>query len=75
MDLYQSVVSIAATESQGDLLNALMVALDLLHKRTAKKKYSKRLFLVTDGGSPIAGVEDVDPILDSLEASRHHHLF
>jgi ATP-dependent DNA helicase 2 subunit 2 len=63
-----SLDGIQTTDSEGDLLNALMVGLDLLHKRTAKKKYSKRLFLVSDGGSSISGVDDVGPILDSLEA-------
>lgn len=45
-------------ESAGDIIDGLLVGMELIVNRVKKLKFDKRIFLVTDGGSPI--VDDPD---------------
>lgn len=55
LEFFRSVADIQVTQSgqqgEGDLVDALLVGMDLLLQHCAKKKYKKRLFLITDGES------------------------
>eukprot|EP01130_Rhizamoeba_saxonica_P018803 TRINITY_DN9549_c0_g1_i1.p1 TRINITY_DN9549_c0_g1~~TRINITY_DN9549_c0_g1_i1.p1 ORF type:complete len:630 (-),score=163.23 TRINITY_DN9549_c0_g1_i1:19-1908(-) len=51
--------------SQGDFLDALVVGLSLFIEKFGDKPIQKRIFLVTDGGSPI-NYNSVDSITDAL---------
>lgn len=52
MDFFREVQSISAEEQateKGDMLDGLIVGLDMLVQFCGKKKYRKRVFLITDG--------------------------
>lgn len=68
LDLLRKLEKIEPEGQEGDLLDALIVALDLLMKRQQvdpKKKYQKRLFLVSDAGMPI-NKDDVAVVVDQF---------
>eukprot|EP01119_Soliformovum_irregulare_P022025 TRINITY_DN7445_c0_g1_i3.p1 TRINITY_DN7445_c0_g1~~TRINITY_DN7445_c0_g1_i3.p1 ORF type:complete len:479 (+),score=143.12 TRINITY_DN7445_c0_g1_i3:105-1541(+) len=69
MDLARDVLQIEPEGEQADVLDALIVAMDLLMKRQAeepKQVFQKRLFLVTDAATPI-NMEDTSQIVDGLK--------
>ncbi|EGG24234.1 ATP-dependent DNA helicase [Cavenderia fasciculata] len=45
--------SIQPGESRGDVIDSLIVAMDMLIHKTEKKKFQKRIFLVTNASDPI----------------------
>ncbi|KAJ0393603.1 hypothetical protein P43SY_007645 [Pythium insidiosum] len=50
-----------------DLLDGLIVALDLLYRRTEGKKYERRLLLITDAASPIEDAADVESVVQMMQ--------
>eukprot|EP00742_Colponemidia_sp_Colp-10_P004962 GILJ01005302.1.p1 GENE.GILJ01005302.1~~GILJ01005302.1.p1 ORF type:complete len:723 (-),score=144.13 GILJ01005302.1:98-2182(-) len=66
LDFLKFMDDIGATDQEGDFLDGLVVGLDALIKRVGKKAYSKRVFLITDGESPVAGKGDVPQIVNQL---------
>ena len=48
---------------QVDILDGLIVALDLLFRRTDGKKYDKRLMVITDAAAKIAYAGDLESIV------------
>ena len=67
LDLVRSLSKVEASSLAGDFVDGMVVSLDLLHKRTAKKKYSKRIILLTDAASEIEGAEDIQQIIDQIK--------
>ncbi|GAM18435.1 hypothetical protein SAMD00019534_016100 [Acytostelium subglobosum LB1] len=53
-------------ESRGDLIDALIVAMDMLINKTEKKKYQKRIFLVTNANDPI-NKEDLSTLQEQFK--------
>jgi ATP-dependent DNA helicase 2 subunit 2 len=43
----------ASSCRRGDCIDAILVAMQLLHARVGKKRFQKRIFLVTDAAAPI----------------------
>jgi ATP-dependent DNA helicase 2 subunit 2 len=61
-----------ATRMRGDFLNAIVLATDALHKRTNKKKYQRKIVLLTDAGYDIAMEKDhMDQLLVAVDALRN----
>jgi len=62
LDLFKIVDSInidtIGNSAQGDLFDAIIVASDMIKTRTGKKKYAKRIFLVTDAGGLEISIEN-----------------
>ncbi|GLE01304.1 hypothetical protein PINS_up010134 [Pythium insidiosum] len=50
-----------------DLLDGLIVALDLLYRRTEGKKYDRRLLLITDAASPIEDAADIESVVQMMQ--------
>jgi hypothetical protein len=70
MEFLRCLPALQASSMQGDMLDSLVVALDLLQKRSGGKNKAaarRRIFLVTDASGPIRGVQDMDRILDQLK--------
>ncbi|EFA77444.1 ATP-dependent DNA helicase [Heterostelium album PN500] len=53
-------------QSRGDIIDALIVAMDMLIHKTAKKKYQKRIFLVTNCYDPI-NKDDLSTLRDQFK--------
>ncbi|EGC29713.1 hypothetical protein DICPUDRAFT_158675 [Dictyostelium purpureum] len=53
-------------ESKGDVIDSLIVAMDMLIKRTENKKYQKRIFLVTNAKDPI-NTDDLTIVKDQFK--------
>lgn len=50
-----------------DILDGLIVALDLLFRRTDGKKYEKRLLVITDAAEKITDAGDVDSVVQMIQ--------
>lgn len=57
---------------KGDILDGFIVSLDLLFRRTDKKKYTKRLIVITDAESPITDASDIDTVMDMMKNMECH---
>ncbi|KAI9915674.1 hypothetical protein PsorP6_008540 [Peronosclerospora sorghi] len=53
--------------TQVDILDGLIVALDLLFRRTDKKKYVKKLIVITDASAKIADAGDLMAIVEMIK--------
>ncbi|DBA04493.1 TPA: hypothetical protein N0F65_011041 [Lagenidium giganteum] len=51
-----------------DILDGLIVALDLLFRRTDNKKYEKRLLVITDAASRIHDASDVGSVVEMIQS-------
>ncbi|KAE9031309.1 hypothetical protein PR003_g10337 [Phytophthora rubi] len=54
-------------ETKVDILDGLIVALDLLFRRTDGKKYDKRLLVITDAAAKIADAGDLESIVTMVQ--------
>jgi len=59
-----------AEAQESDAVNGLIVAIDLLIKRTEGKKYSRSIHLFTEAGSAVAGDEDLLSCGAQLESTH-----
>eukprot|EP00026_Physarum_polycephalum_P002636 Phypoly_transcript_02644.p1 GENE.Phypoly_transcript_02644~~Phypoly_transcript_02644.p1 ORF type:complete len:733 (-),score=115.46 Phypoly_transcript_02644:534-2660(-) len=71
LDLLRFIEQIGPSEYTGDLSDALIVAMDMLNKKTMKKRYQRRVFLVTDAKSPV-NQSDWDKIVDFFKKMEAH---
>ncbi|CAI5743114.1 unnamed protein product [Hyaloperonospora brassicae] len=55
-------------EVKVDILDGLIVALDLLFRRTDGKKYEKRLMVITDAAAKIADAGDLESIVAMIQS-------
>ncbi|KAH3742839.1 ATP-dependent DNA helicase [Pelomyxa schiedti] len=55
------------TTDIGGFIDALVVGMDMIARKTMKKKYKKRIFLITDGGCPVLQ-DNLDVILERLNS-------
>ena len=67
LDFVRGLSKLKPSSVAGDFLDGLVVSLDLLHKRTDKKKYQKRIILVTDAASQIKDAEDIETIMEQTK--------
>ncbi|KAM9977506.1 hypothetical protein ACTFIR_011373 [Dictyostelium discoideum] len=58
--------NLAPGESKGDVIDSLIVAMDMLIRKTENKKYQKRIFLVTNARDPI-NTEDLSIVRDQFK--------
>eukprot|EP00659_Diplonema_papillatum_P009781 gene9781-15185_t len=68
-----SVRKLATVQPEGgstDLIDALIVASDLLQTRVRKLRYRKRIFLFTLAGDPVNNKEDLDSVVSSFHAQE-----
>lgn len=54
-------------ETKVDILDGLIVALDLLFRRTDNKKYEKRLLVITDAATKIQDANDVESVVQMIQ--------
>lgn len=58
----------AGVDTKVDILDGLIVALDLLFRRTDGKKYDKRLLVITDAAERITDAGDVDSVVEMMQS-------
>eukprot|EP01112_Ceratiomyxa_fruticulosa_P013430 TRINITY_DN3779_c0_g1_i1.p1 TRINITY_DN3779_c0_g1~~TRINITY_DN3779_c0_g1_i1.p1 ORF type:complete len:745 (+),score=163.09 TRINITY_DN3779_c0_g1_i1:333-2567(+) len=58
VNLLRKIEEISPGNQTADLMDALIVGMDMLIRKTTGKRYLKRIFLVTDAGSPILLSDD-----------------
>lgn len=58
----------ASANAKVDILDGLIVALDLLFRRTDGKKYDKRLLVITDAAAKITDAGDVDSVVQMIQS-------
>lgn len=54
-------------ETKVDILDGLIVALDLLFRRTDNKKYEKRLLVITDAATKIQDASDIESVVQMIQ--------
>ncbi|POM77727.1 Hypothetical protein PHPALM_4842, partial [Phytophthora palmivora] len=54
-------------ETKVDILDGLIVALDLLFRRTDGKKYEKRLMVITDAAAKIGDASDLEAVVTMMQ--------
>ncbi|KUF96044.1 hypothetical protein AM588_10010613 [Phytophthora nicotianae] len=54
-------------ETKVDILDGMIVALDLLFRRTDGKKYDKRLMIITDAAAKIADAGDLESVVTMMQ--------
>ncbi|KAG6970164.1 hypothetical protein JG688_00004992 [Phytophthora aleatoria] len=54
-------------ETKMDILDGMIVALDLLFRRTDGKKYDKRLMIITDAAAKIADAGDLESVVTMMQ--------
>ncbi|EGZ16264.1 hypothetical protein PHYSODRAFT_316299 [Phytophthora sojae] len=54
-------------DTKVDILDGLIVALDLLFRRTDGKKYDKRLMVITDAAAKIADAGDLESVVTMIQ--------
>ncbi|OQS04042.1 hypothetical protein THRCLA_03685 [Thraustotheca clavata] len=57
----------ATVETKADLLDGIIVALDIMIRRTEKKKYEKRLVVITDAATPINNPADMEVVCSMIK--------
>lgn len=66
----RSLTDCPPSGAESDAIDALIVALDLMIKKTAANKYSKTIVLMTDGASATYGDEDLQECVKQLELTN-----
>ncbi|KAF1323366.1 Atp-dependent dna helicase, partial [Globisporangium splendens] len=56
-----------SSDTKVDILDGLIVALDLLFRRTEGKKYEKRLLVITDAAERITDAADVESVVQMIQ--------
>lgn len=51
-----------------DILDGLIVALDLLYRRTEGKKYDKKLLVITDAAAKITDASDMESVVQMVQS-------
>eukprot|EP01012_Entosiphon_sulcatum_P025587 TRINITY_DN30931_c0_g1_i1.p1 TRINITY_DN30931_c0_g1~~TRINITY_DN30931_c0_g1_i1.p1 ORF type:complete len:790 (+),score=120.93 TRINITY_DN30931_c0_g1_i1:94-2370(+) len=67
MTLFRSASNIASEGYHGDLLDGIIVGTNMIHARTAGKKYAKRMFVITDAGNQVKNREDLKVVLPAVQ--------
>jgi ATP-dependent DNA helicase 2 subunit 2 len=49
IDLFKSIEDLEEGNANGDLLDSLIIATDMIMTKTGKHKWDRRIFIVTDG--------------------------
>lgn len=71
LDLLKHVEAIKAEKtSKSDWIDGLLVACDMITETCAKRKYTKRIFLITDGESKLTGADDLPLIIQGLNQNE-----
>lgn len=60
---------IQGQNAEGDFVDALIVAVDMLGKHTAGKKFNKRIIMVTDAGSP-CHPDQIEKIVEEMNSKE-----
>jgi ATP-dependent DNA helicase 2 subunit 2 len=53
LSFLELIDSIDIEPAEGDVIDGLLVAMEMIHTRVKKLKFTKRIFLVTDAAGPI----------------------
>lgn len=69
LEFLRSIAGISAGGSQGDALDAAVVALEMLKERIGKKNGIKRVMLITDGASPLMWTDQMDDIVSEFKGN------
>ncbi|RHY26300.1 hypothetical protein DYB32_007757 [Aphanomyces invadans] len=62
----------ASVETPADVLDGIIVALDLVIRRTDNKKYDKRLVVITDAATPINNPSDMEVVCTMMQNLEVH---
>eukprot|EP01065_Artemidia_motanka_P052147 TRINITY_DN9341_c0_g2_i1.p1 TRINITY_DN9341_c0_g2~~TRINITY_DN9341_c0_g2_i1.p1 ORF type:complete len:779 (+),score=293.22 TRINITY_DN9341_c0_g2_i1:73-2409(+) len=54
--------------SKADMLDALIIAADMLHRRVGKLRFGRRIFLITDAGGEVKKKDHLSNLKDSLDS-------
>jgi hypothetical protein len=67
LDMVRGLSKIRCDEEEGDFLDAIIVGVQLIHARTQKKKYKKRIYLITDAANQVRDYEQCQQIVDRMK--------
>jgi len=70
LEFLRYIDKIQPTPQNGDWIDGLVVASQMIDKHCGKKKYNKRIFLITDGQSKVGNPSDLKQIAESLKAAE-----
>jgi len=70
--LLKEIVELKYEGAEGDLFDAIVVATDMLVQHTGKRKYTKRILLITDCGSPCSSWPDemLEQVVDNFKTKE-----
>lgn len=51
-----------------DVLDGIIVALDLLHRRTLAKQFKRKIILFTDAHSEVENASDLEPVIEMIKS-------
>ena len=72
MHLLSLLDDICVEQSEGDVVDGLLVAMEMLHRRVGKYKFAKKILLFTDAAAPITDDPDgMQTIIDGLRALEY----
>eukprot|EP01105_Mastigella_eilhardi_P010054 TRINITY_DN2353_c0_g1_i3.p1 TRINITY_DN2353_c0_g1~~TRINITY_DN2353_c0_g1_i3.p1 ORF type:complete len:753 (-),score=192.03 TRINITY_DN2353_c0_g1_i3:99-2321(-) len=73
VDVLRSVMALDCSVggATADFIDALVVAMDMIVRKTGKKRYQRRVFLVTDAGSP-ANASDLQVVVQQFNNMEAH---
>ena len=66
LDSMLLVSSLEPSTKTGDVLDSLVVAIQMIEKKIQKKKYKKRLFILTDGNCTTNSADQLQDIIDQI---------
>lgn len=55
---------------KGDWIDGLLVGFDMIYTKVGEKKYTKRIFLITDGENEVNESDQLEPIIDQFLRSE-----
>ncbi|CAK4080421.1 unnamed protein product [Aphanomyces euteiches] len=74
LDLAKQIQTLepASVETPADILDGMIVGLDLIIRRTEKKKYDKRLIVITDAATRINNPADMEVVCNMIQNLEVH---
>jgi hypothetical protein len=72
---FEEIHSIKAGTEQVDLIDAIVVAQDVLMRVNAGKAFNRVMLLITDGENPVEGVDDLEDIVEQMKSIKNFGLY
>ena len=70
LDSLTLLSAIETSTKKADLLDSIVVAITMIENKIGKKKYKKRLFILTDGNCTVDSSDQLQDIIDQINIIR-----